>query len=119
MTQHKDPYLNRSWGNLIHRKLSPHRLIKITQFPIYFHDLPFTIENVDDPDVYEGDMILTPEQRIAADLGMDVDNPLGRGSTVGRQWPSGLVPYVIDDRLGKLKSPSLLFMGIVITFVNM
>ena len=53
--------------------------------------------------MYEGDMILTPEQRMAADLGMDVDNPLGRGSTIGRQWPSGVVPYVIDDSLGKLK----------------
>lgn len=72
--------------------------------------MSFTIENVDDPDVYGGDMILTPEQRMAADLAMDVDNPLGRGSTIGRQRPSGVVPYVIDDSLGKLKSVNLLFM---------
>jgi len=26
-------------------------------------------------------MILTDEQRMAAELGMDVDNPFGRGST--------------------------------------
>ena len=34
-------------------------------------------EGVYDPDLYEGDMILTPDQRMAAELGLDVDNPLG------------------------------------------
>ena len=54
---------------------------------------------VDDPDLFEGDMIFTPDQRMAAELGLDVDNPFGRGSTKGRQWPGGLVPYVIDPSL--------------------
>ena len=43
-------------------------------------------EGVDDPDLYEGDMILTTEQKIAAELGLDVDNPLGRGSAKNRRW---------------------------------
>ena len=37
---------------------------------------------------------------MAAKLGMDVDNPLGvRGSTKNRQWPGGVMPYVIDSSL--------------------
>ena len=44
--------------------------------------------------MYEGDMILTPEQRMAADLGMDVDNLLGRGSTIGRQWPCDVTSVI-------------------------
>ena len=56
-------------------------------------------EGVYDPDLYEGDMILTPDQRMAAELGLDVDNPLGRGATVGRQWPGGDLVYVIDSSL--------------------
>lgn len=55
---------------------------------------------LDDLDLFEGDMILTTEQRMAAEMGLDVDNPFGRGSTEGRQWPGGLVPYVIDSELG-------------------
>ncbi|KAM7433977.1 hypothetical protein ABFA07_015862 [Porites harrisoni] len=58
-------------------------------------------EGVYDPDLYEGDMILTPDQRMAAELGLDVDNPLGRGATVGRQWPGGDLVYVIDSSLSK------------------
>ena len=34
-----------------------------------------------DPDLYEGDMILTPEQRMAAEMGLDVDNPMGKAAT--------------------------------------
>ncbi|KAJ7393137.1 hypothetical protein OS493_008438 [Desmophyllum pertusum] len=51
------------------------------------------------PDTYEGDMILTADQRMAAELGLDVDNPLGRGSTKNRQWPSGVIPYEFDPSL--------------------
>ena len=56
---------------------------------------------MDDPDLYEGDMILTADQRMAAEMGMDVDNPLGRGATKGRQWPGGVMAYVIDSSLCK------------------
>ena len=61
----------------------------------------FIVENegVYDPDLFEGDMILTPDQRMAAELGLDVDNPLGRGATIGRQWPRGDLVYVIDSSL--------------------
>ena len=52
-----------------------------------------------DPDLYEGDMILTTDQRMAAEMGLDVDNPLGRGSTKNRQWPKGVMTYVIDSSL--------------------
>ncbi|KAK2552125.1 Blastula protease 10 [Acropora cervicornis] len=52
-----------------------------------------------DPDLYEGDMLLTTEQRLAATLGLDIDAPYGRGSTVNRQWPGGVMAYVIDSSL--------------------
>lgn len=52
-----------------------------------------------DPDLYEGDMLLTTEQRLAASLGLDIDAPLGRGSTRNRQWPGGVMAYVIDSSL--------------------
>jgi len=58
-------------------------------------------EGLDDPDLYEGDMILTDEQRMAAEMGLDVDNPLGRGSTKNRQWPGGVMAYVIDSSLSR------------------
>ena len=51
--------------------------------------------------MYEGDMILTADQRMAAVMGMDVDNPFGRGSTKNTQWPGGVMPYVIDSSLCK------------------
>ena len=56
-------------------------------------------EGLYDPDLYEGDMILTTDQRVAAEMGLDVDNPTGRGSTKGRQWPGGVMAYVIDSSL--------------------
>ncbi|KAJ7393131.1 hypothetical protein OS493_008431 [Desmophyllum pertusum] len=58
-------------------------------------------EGIDDPDAYEGDMILTAAQRMAAEMGLDVDNPLGRGSTKNRQWPGGVMPYVVDSSLSR------------------
>ena len=56
-------------------------------------------EGLYDPDLYEGDMILTTDQRVAAEMGLDVDNPTGRGATKGRQWPGGVMAYVIDSSL--------------------
>jgi len=56
-------------------------------------------EGLDDPDLYEGDMMFTADQRMAAELGLDVDDPLGRGATKNRQWPGGVMAYVIDSSL--------------------
>lgn len=57
-------------------------------------------EGLYDPDLYEGDMILTPDQRMAAEMGLDVDNPLGRGLSENRKWPDGKLVYAIDPSLG-------------------
>ncbi|CAH3022360.1 unnamed protein product, partial [Porites evermanni] len=58
-------------------------------------------EGLYDPDLYEGDMILTTDQRVAAEMGLDIDNPTGRGATKGRQWPGGVMAYVIDSSLSR------------------
>ena len=46
-------------------------------------------------------MILTAEQRMAAEMRLDVDNPLGRGSIKNKKWPGGVMVYVIDSSLCK------------------
>ena len=65
-------------------------------------------EGLDNSDLYEGDMILTDEQRMAAEMGWDVDDPLGRGSTKNRQWPGGVMAYVIDSSLCKYEMCQIL-----------
>lgn len=67
----------------------------------YFQTFITENEGMEDPDLYEGDMLLTAEQRMAAEMGLDVDDPLGRGATKGRQWPGGVMAYVIDSSLCK------------------
>ena len=57
-------------------------------------------DGVYNPDLYEGDMILTPDQRMAAERGLDVDNPLGKRLSENRKWPDGKLVYAIDPRLG-------------------
>ena len=52
-------------------------------------------------------MILTADQRMAAEMGLDVDDPLGRGSTKNRQWPGGVMAYVIDSSLCKFIAASV------------
>ena len=69
---------------------------------LFIHNLLICIvenKGLYDPDLYEGDMILTPEQRMAAEMGLDVDNPMGKAATKGRQWPGGVMAYVIDSSL--------------------
>ena len=56
---------------------------------------------LDNPDLFEGDMILTHEQRMAAEMGLDIDNPVGRASIRNKLWPGGKMAYVIDSRLCK------------------
>ena len=53
-----------------------------------------------DPDLFEGDMILEPDQRLAAEFGFDVDGQ-ARGSTKRRHWPNGVVPYTVSSSLCK------------------
>ena len=63
----------------------------------------FIIENlgVHDKDLFEGDMILPADVLYRAEHGMDVDSSRKRGSIKSRLWPSGEVPYVIDNSPGK------------------
>ena len=53
-------------------------------------------------------MILTADQRMAAEMGWDVDDPLGRGSIKNRQWPGGVMAYVIDSSLCKYEMCGIL-----------
>ena len=57
---------------------------------------------MNDPNLYEGDMILTPEQRRRADSGQDIDD-LGRkrDSSKRPKWPGGVIVYKIGPTLGK------------------
>jgi len=61
---------------------------------------PLENRGLDNPDLFEGDMVLTPDQRMAAELGLDVA-PVGRAATKGRQWPSGVMIYAIDGSLSR------------------
>ena len=63
----------------------------------------FFLENigVDNPNLFEGDMILTGAQRMAAEMGLDIDNPTGRAGIKSGRWPGGVVPYTIDRSLSK------------------
>lgn len=54
-----------------------------------------------DPDLFEGDMILTAEQRAAAEAGQDVDAPVSRGSINKGMWRGGIMYYTIDSSLRK------------------
>ena len=57
------------------------------------------VENigVGNPDLFEGDMILTAEQRAAAMAGQDVDEPASRGAIRRGLWPGGVLVYEIDS----------------------
>ncbi|XP_068718113.1 high choriolytic enzyme 2-like [Montipora capricornis] len=63
-------------------------------------------QNDTDPDLFEGDMYLTREQRYRAEHGMDVDgspNRQKRGSTTfrNRLWERGVLVYTIDSNLAR------------------
>ena len=53
------------------------------------------------PNLFEGDMILTPKQRAAAEAGQDVDAPVSRGSIRSGLWDGGVLYYRIDRSLSK------------------
>lgn len=54
------------------------------------------------PNLFEGDMILTTSQRLAIKSGLDLNGvTISRGATANRfsLWSNGIVPYAIDSRL--------------------
>jgi hypothetical protein len=58
--------------------------------------------NDKNPNLFEGDMLLSPPQRYAAMLGRDVSKAgLGRASVFKNLWPGGVLPYVIGDDISK------------------
>ncbi|XP_078370016.1 zinc metalloproteinase nas-4-like isoform X4 [Oculina patagonica] len=50
---------------------------------------------VNNPNLFEGDMILTAAQRMALQLGT------GRAAIKGKEWPKGVMVYSIDKKFGK------------------
>lgn len=63
---------------------------------------------VNNPNLYEGDMLLTPEQRAAAEAGQDVDQLVSRGSARRGRWRDGVFVYSITNSLSKYFHTSLL-----------
>ena len=58
---------------------------------------------INDPNLFEGDMILTPQQISNIENGLDVDSPgRKRGASKFRLWSGGIVVYAIDPILGKV-----------------
>ena len=55
--------------------------------------------------LFEGDMILSTAQRLAAMKGLDVDRARGnaRGSVMNMQWPGGVMIYDIATKIGEDK----------------
>ncbi|CAH3176709.1 unnamed protein product, partial [Porites lobata] len=58
-------------------------------------------ENTNELGLFEGDIILTPAQRFAVDMGLDLNGGFTRGSSAysRRQWPNGVVPYTFDPTI--------------------
>ncbi|KAL9973960.1 hypothetical protein ACROYT_G020486 [Oculina patagonica] len=50
---------------------------------------------VNNPNLFEGDMILTAAQRLAYELGT------GRAAIKGKEWSEGVMVYAIDKKFGK------------------
>ena len=53
-------------------------------------------------------MLLTPEQRAAAEAGQDVDQVVSRGSATRGRWRDGVFVYSITNGLSKYFHTSLL-----------
>ncbi len=56
---------------------------------------------INDPNLFEGDMILSKEQIRRAVAGEDIDSSRKRGSSRFGKWPNGTVIYTIDSSLSK------------------
>ena len=74
-------------------------------------------QGIDDPSLYfEGDMILTPEQRYRAEHGKPVfgSNRRKRGASTFALWPLGVLVYEIDPSLGEFSvKPSQILVNIL------
>ena len=61
---------------------------------------PTENRHLNDPNVFEGDMLLTPEQVKAAMKGNDLEGPGERAAIINQQWPGGVMVYEISPELG-------------------
>ena len=77
--------------------VSTPRFINQTNIRMHF----LYVENIGNPDLFEGDMRLTPEQKAAALAGQDVDAQVSRGSIKRGLWRGGIMYYRIDRSLSE------------------
>lgn len=71
---------------------------------VFFDRLFVLVENrgIYDPNLFEGDMILSPKQRYNAEHGRDVfGSDRKRGASKFPLWPYGVLVYTIDSSLGE------------------
>jgi len=61
-----------------------------------------------DPNLFQGDIVLTPAQKSAISRGQDPSRVYGRGSVNKNLWPGAVLPYTIDGALGKWTTSSLI-----------
>ena len=58
--------------------------------------------DIEDPDLFEGDMRLTPLQRGYAVMGLDVSASNRQGASIRSPlWPGGVLIYEISPTLGR------------------
>jgi len=75
-------------------------LVRSVVGPPYIN--PDENRDINDPNLFEGDMILTPEQRGNIEMGLDVFKTDRQGAAIrGRLWPSGVVLYDISPELAQ------------------
>ena len=92
-------------------KLISQNCLLIIMFPrfdlngaVFFDRLFVLVENrgIYDPNLFEGDMILSPKQRYNAEHGRDVfGSDRKRGASKFPLWPYGVLVYTVDSSLGE------------------
>ena len=62
-----------------------------------------TQENTGDDksNLFEGDVVLNAEQRMAIEMGLNIDDPFGRAAQKGKEWPKGIMIFAVDPALCK------------------
>lgn len=67
---------------------------------------------INDPNLFEGDIILTPHQRWRADKGLDLNSSgRKRGSSRFSLWPRGVVAYQVERVLGNFPTSNFTICG--------